>query len=251
MWALARILTSLRCKATWGDEQRSKFAPLSAQEVTAAHGIHRIVGALNHNGTNYRAAVFVRSVSSRAARHQRTKSNAPSHNRKIEGYQRILAEELLYARKWTSEEEWVRAIEASNVRYDYHRPHTATGNVSGLTRPLGHGVDHLSERTRSHAGRGDRNGGAHDTRPATYPRARAGLQASTSGPVGLLLVMVEEAAGSAGESWRSSDRSEPHMSGPPVAGFPRTDRRRSKAPALVKEQGPSLTARAVGYLRIG
>ncbi len=48
--------------------------------------------------------------------------------------QRILAEELLYARQWTSEEERARAITVWNVHYNHHRPHTTAGNRPPASR---------------------------------------------------------------------------------------------------------------------
>ena len=53
---------------------------------------------------------------------------SPRHNGKVERHHRILAEELLYARLWTSETQRAQAIDVWNVHYNYHRPHTATGN---------------------------------------------------------------------------------------------------------------------------
>jgi hypothetical protein len=46
----------------------------------ATHGIHRIVRVVTDNGANYRAAVFTRSLASRASHHQRTKPYTPRHN---------------------------------------------------------------------------------------------------------------------------------------------------------------------------
>lgn len=39
----------------------------------------------------------------RGARHQRITPYTPRHNGKVERYNRIVAEEFLYAREWTSE----------------------------------------------------------------------------------------------------------------------------------------------------
>ncbi|MFC9845135.1 IS481 family transposase [Streptomyces sp. NPDC060223] len=105
-----------------------------ARAFSAAHGIHRVVRVVTDNGANYRAAVFVRSLISWASRHQRIKPYTPRHNGKVERYQRILAEELLYARQWTSEAERARAIAVWNVHYNYHRPHTAAGNRPPASR---------------------------------------------------------------------------------------------------------------------
>ncbi|MFZ2177298.1 MAG: integrase core domain-containing protein, partial [Rhodococcus sp. (in: high G+C Gram-positive bacteria)] len=55
------------------------------------------------------------------------------HNGKVERYNRILAEEFLYAREWTSEQHRSQALEVWNVHYNY-RPHTAAGNRPPATR---------------------------------------------------------------------------------------------------------------------
>ena len=49
-------------------------------------------------------------------------------------YHRILAEELHYARTWTSEHQRANAIEIWNIHYNYHRPHTTAGNQPPATR---------------------------------------------------------------------------------------------------------------------
>lgn len=69
----------------------------------AAHGIihihiHRIV---TDNGACYKAHDFAQAL--HGARHQRITPYTPRHNGKIERYNRILADEFLYARTWTSE----------------------------------------------------------------------------------------------------------------------------------------------------
>jgi transposase InsO family protein len=66
--------------------------------------------------------------------HQRTRPFTPRHNGKVERYQRILAEELLYARTWTSETQRAEAIRTWAVHYTYHRPHTAAGNRPPASR---------------------------------------------------------------------------------------------------------------------
>lgn len=100
----------------------------------AAHGIHRVVRVVTDNGANYRAAIFERALILWASRHQRTKPYTPRHNGKVERYQRILAEDLLNARQWSSEAERARAIAVWNVHYNYHRPHTAASNRPPVAR---------------------------------------------------------------------------------------------------------------------
>ncbi len=62
----------------------------------AAHGITRIERIVTDNGACYRARDFAHVL--HGARHQRIKPYTLRHNGKIERYNRILAEEFLYAR---------------------------------------------------------------------------------------------------------------------------------------------------------
>jgi transposase len=105
-----------------------------ARAFLAAHGIGRIVRVVTDNGANYRATTFTRTVTAVASRHQRIRPHTPRHNGKVERYNRILAEELLYARVWTSEAERAVAIEVWNVHYNYHRAHTAVGDQPPAAR---------------------------------------------------------------------------------------------------------------------
>jgi transposase InsO family protein len=84
----------------------------------------------------------VRTVTAVASRHQRIRPHTPQHNGKVERYSRTLAEELLYARSWTSEDERVAAIKIWNIHYNYHRPHTAAGDPPPASR-LHQGVTNL------------------------------------------------------------------------------------------------------------
>ena len=86
-----------------------------ARAFFAAHGITRIVRVITDNGSNYRARDFTRTVLATASRHQRTRPYTPRHNGKVERYQRILAEELLYAHAWNSEAERAAAITVWNI----------------------------------------------------------------------------------------------------------------------------------------
>lgn len=99
-----------------------------ARTFIAAHGIARPVRVVTDNGSNYRAGAFHRSVIAVASRQQRIRPHTPTHNGKVERNNRTLAEELLYARVWTSEAERAAVIEVWNIHYNYHRDHTAIGN---------------------------------------------------------------------------------------------------------------------------
>lgn len=89
----------------------------------AAHGITHIEQIVTDNGACYRANAFDRSLL--GAKHKRTKPYTPRHSGKVERYNRILAEEFLYARTWTSEGQRSNALSVWNAHYNYHRPHSA------------------------------------------------------------------------------------------------------------------------------
>lgn len=99
----------------------------------AAHGITHIHRIVTDNGACYRSGDFSRIVGQRT-RHQKTKPYAPRHNGKVERYQRILAEELLYARDFTSEDARSSAIAVWNIHYNYHRPHSGAGGRPPASR---------------------------------------------------------------------------------------------------------------------
>jgi transposase InsO family protein len=105
-----------------------------AQAFFAAHGIARITRVVTDNGSNYRARDFHQAVLASAAKHQRIRPHTPKHNGKVERYNRTLAEELLYARQWTSEAHRTAAIDVWNIHYNYHRPHTTAGDQPPASR---------------------------------------------------------------------------------------------------------------------
>ncbi len=97
-----------------------------ARSWLAAHGITQIERIVPDNGSCYRANAFAEAVGE--SRHQRITPYTPRHNGKIcERYNRILAEEFLYARTWHSETERAAALKIWNQHYNYHRPHGAHG----------------------------------------------------------------------------------------------------------------------------
>lgn len=69
-----------------------------ARAFFAAHAITKIVRLITDNGANYKATAFYRTITATASHHQRIRPYTPRHNGKIERYNRILAEELLYSR---------------------------------------------------------------------------------------------------------------------------------------------------------
>jgi hypothetical protein len=98
-----------------------------ARALLAAHDITRITRVVTDNGSCCWWRAFTRAASN-ASRHQQTKPLTPKHNGTMKRCQRILAEELLYARPFTSEAARARAVQVWNVHYNSHRPHTAARN---------------------------------------------------------------------------------------------------------------------------
>lgn len=98
----------------------------------AAHGITRIERIVTDNGSCYRAEAFARALL--GSRHQRIAPCTPRHNGKVERYNRILAEEFLYARTWQSEDQRSQALNTWNIHYNYHRPHSGAGGQPPAAR---------------------------------------------------------------------------------------------------------------------
>ncbi|MFD4009255.1 DDE-type integrase/transposase/recombinase, partial [Brachybacterium paraconglomeratum] len=76
-----------------------------ARVFFAEHGITWISRLVTDNGKNYTAKALRRSTSAFIGRHQRTRIYTPRHNGKVERFQRITADEFLYAEVFTSEQE--------------------------------------------------------------------------------------------------------------------------------------------------
>lgn len=106
----------------------------------AAHGTTQIERVVTENGACYRADAFARALL--GSRHQGITPYTPRHNGKIERYNRIIAEEFLYARTWTSEKQRSDALAVWNVHYNYHRPHGAVGGQPPAAR-VTHGVTNV------------------------------------------------------------------------------------------------------------
>ncbi len=101
----------------------------------AAHGITQTERVVTDNGSCYRADAFARSLL--GARQQRITPYTPRHNGKVERYHRILAEEFLSARAWTSEDQRCEALAVCavwNIRYNRHRPHSGADGQTPATR---------------------------------------------------------------------------------------------------------------------
>ncbi|WP_156365455.1 IS481 family transposase, partial [Sciscionella sediminilitoris] len=105
-----------------------------------AHGVAHIERIVTDNGACYRAEAFTRALL--GSRHQLITPYMPRHNGKVERYNRIISEEFLYARTWTSEDQRRKALEVWNIHYNYHRPHSAAGGEPPASR-LREGVSNV------------------------------------------------------------------------------------------------------------
>jgi transposase len=74
-----------------------------ARVFFAAHGIETIHRVVTDNGGNYLAKDFTRTIESLAGRHQRIRAYTPRHNGKVERYNQLLVDEVLYTRPYASE----------------------------------------------------------------------------------------------------------------------------------------------------
>lgn len=107
-----------------------------ARAFFEANGIGRITRLVTDNGSAHRSTAFTDAVRDLVGRHQYTRPYTPRHNGKVERYGRILAEEFLYARPLTGQEQRRDALGQWLTHYNYHRPHTATaGNPPASRAP--------------------------------------------------------------------------------------------------------------------
>lgn len=112
------------------DEKGSTTIGVScrARAFFAAHGIERLHQIVTDNGANYKAHDFTRYVEALAGRHQRIRPHTPRDNGKVECYNRLLADEVLYARPFPSEQARRDPIGVWVNHLDHHRPYTACGD---------------------------------------------------------------------------------------------------------------------------
>ena len=83
------------------------------------------------NGANYRAKDFTRTVTSLAGRHQWIRPCTPRHNGKVERYNRLLADEVLYVRPYASEQARRDAIGVWVNHFNYRLMFGAAGGSRG------------------------------------------------------------------------------------------------------------------------
>ncbi len=97
-----------------------------AQDFYESNGM-TIDEVLSDNGSNFRSRLFADALAERAIKHRRTRPYRPQTNGKAERFNRTMAEEFLYARRFRSENERRRRLDRWLHDYNHHRNHTAIG----------------------------------------------------------------------------------------------------------------------------
>ena len=94
---------------------------------------------MTDNGANFCSGAFAAVLAQRAIRHLRTRPYRPQTNGKAERFNRTLADEFLYARRFRSETDRRTRLKRWIHDYNCHRHHTAVGGppasrANNLTR---------------------------------------------------------------------------------------------------------------------
>ena len=84
---------------------------------------------MTDNGSCYRSHAFAAACEALGAKHRRTRPYRPQTNGKAERFNRTLADEFLYARRFRSESDRRRRLDRWVHDYNCHRHHTAIGGV--------------------------------------------------------------------------------------------------------------------------
>jgi transposase InsO family protein len=99
----------------------------------AARGV-TVERVLSDNGSAYRSHAWREACAELGITAKRTRPYRPQTNGKIERFHRTLADGWAFARLFGSESARRKALPAWLHEYNHHRPHTAIGNRSPITR---------------------------------------------------------------------------------------------------------------------
>jgi transposase InsO family protein len=89
---------------------------------------------LSDNGSCYRSFLWRDTCAELGITHRRTRPYRPQTNGKIERFHRTLAEGWAFRRFYNSESARRKALPGWIHEYNHHRPHTAIGKASPITR---------------------------------------------------------------------------------------------------------------------
>ena len=99
----------------------------------AARGV-TVERVLSDNGSAYKSHAWRHACLELGIRPKKTRPYRPQTNGKIERFHRTLADGWAFSRHYNSESARRNALPAWLHAYNHHRPHTAIGNVSPITR---------------------------------------------------------------------------------------------------------------------
>jgi transposase InsO family protein len=99
----------------------------------AARGV-RIERVLSDNGSCYNSRLWKQTCAELGITVKKTRPYRPQTNGKIERFHRTLADGWAYARFYESESARRKALPAWIHHYNHHRPHTAIGNHTPISR---------------------------------------------------------------------------------------------------------------------
>jgi transposase InsO family protein len=104
-----------------------------ARAFFAGHGI-TVERVLTDNGAAYKSHAWRDEHGRLGITHSRTRVRRPQTNGKVERLNRTLLVEWAYKRLYTSEKNRRAALSGWLHHYNHHRPHTALGNLSPISR---------------------------------------------------------------------------------------------------------------------
>ena len=89
---------------------------------------------LSDNGSCYRSSLWRETCTDFGVTAKRTRPYRPQTNGKIERFHRTLAEGWAFKKLYNSESARLAALPAWVHEYNHHRPHSAIGKRSPITR---------------------------------------------------------------------------------------------------------------------
>jgi len=105
----------------------------NAVDWFAKHGV-TVQRVLSDNGSCYRSLAWRDACADLGITHKRTRPYRPQTNGKIERFHRTLADGWAFKKFYNSESARRAALPAWVHEYNYHRPHTAIGRSTPITR---------------------------------------------------------------------------------------------------------------------
>lgn len=94
----------------------------------------RVTGIMTDNGSAYRSKKFAKLLRRLKIRHLRTRPYTPRTNGKAERFIQTLLREWAYAYTYPNSDARACELPYWIIHYNFHRPHSATGNIPPVSR---------------------------------------------------------------------------------------------------------------------